>query len=111
MVLGVIDTGIDFQHIAFKDKNGNSRIKWAYVYDGKSEKEYYTITNFSPTTDAKDQDHGTHTATTAGGSSVIVNGSTVTVTDNHSSATYGGMAPGADLYLAGVSSLKDTYLT
>lgn len=110
VVLGIIDTGIDFQHIAFKDKNGNSRIKRAYVYDGNSAKEYYTINNFSPTTDDKTQDHGTHTATTAGGSSVIVNGTTVTVTDDHSSATYGGMAPGADLYLAGVSSLKDTYL-
>lgn len=102
VVLGIIDGGIDFQHAAFKDKNGNSRIKWAYVDYGSGGTEYTTITGSSPTTDDNTHDHGTHTASTAGGSSVIVNGSTVTVTDNHANATYGGMAPGADLYLAGV---------
>ena len=110
VVLGIIDTGIDFQHIAFKDKNGNSRIKRAYVYNGSSASEYTTITSTSPTTDDESEDHGTHTASTAGGSSVVVSGSTVTVTDNHAKATYGGMAPGTDLYLAGVNGLNDTYL-
>ena len=111
VVLGIIDTGIDFQHIAFKDKNGKSRIKKAYVYNGSSAQEYSTITSSSPTTDDQYEDHGTHTATTAGGSSVKVSGSTVTVTDDHTTATYGGMAPGADLYLAGINGLEDTYLT
>ena len=111
VILGVIDTGIDFQHIAFKDKNGNSRIKRAYVYNGSNAQEYTNITSTSPTTDDNSEDHGTHTATTAGGSSVTVSGSTVTVTDNHANATYGGIAPGADLYLAGVNGLNDTYLT
>ena len=50
VVLGVIDTGIDFQHIAFKDKNGNSRIKRAYVYDGSTGTEYTSVTSSSPTT-------------------------------------------------------------
>lgn len=109
VVLGIIDTGIDFQHIAFKDKDGNSRIKKAYVYNGSTGQEYSTITSL--TTDDKSEDHGTHTASTAGGSSVTVSGTTVTVTDNHANATYGGMAPGADLYLAGVKGLSDTYLT
>lgn len=109
VVLGILDTGIDFQHIAFKDKDGNSRIKRAYVYDGSTAKEY-DITSSAPTTDDSTQDHGTHTASTAGGSSVIVSGSSVTVTDDHARATYGGMAPGADLYLAGVNSLYSTYL-
>lgn len=111
VLMAVIDDGIDFQHIAFKDKDGNSRIKRAYVYNGSRAKEYTSITNSSPTTDDSGSDHGTHTCTTAGGSSVIVSGSTVTVTDDHAKATYGGMAPGADLYLAGINGLYDTYLS
>ena len=110
VVLGVIDTGIDFQHIAFKDKNGNSRIKRAYVYNGSRAQEYSNFTASSPTSDDRTADHGTHTSSTAGGSSVIVNGNTVTVTDDHARATYGGMAPGADLYLAGINGLTSTYL-
>ena len=74
VVLGIIDTGIDFQHIAFKDKDGNSRIKRAYVYNGSSSREYSTITSTSPTTDNNCEDHGTHTASAAGGSSVKVSG-------------------------------------
>ncbi len=109
VLLAVIDDGIDFQHIAFKDKNGNSRIKRAYVYNGYSEKEDSTISSL--TTDDSGSDHGTHTCTTAGGSSVIISGRNVTVTDDHANATYGGMAPGADLYLAGVNGLNDTYLS
>ncbi|MBO4315240.1 MAG: S8 family serine peptidase [Prevotella sp.] len=110
VLLAVIDDGIDFQHIAFKDKDGNSRIKRAYVYDGDSENEYLSISD-DLTTDDTESDHGTHTCSTAGGSSVIINGSRVSVTDDHANATYGGMAPGADLYLAGVNGLADTYLS
>lgn len=122
VLLGIIDNGIDFKHIAFKDKNGNSRIVKAYIYDAPPEydKEYdpngwyehdYDITAISDaTTDDVNQDHGTHTASIAGGSSVIINGSTVTVTDEHDKATYGGMAPGASLFLCGVRGLKETYL-
>ena len=111
VVLGVIDMGIDFQHIAFKDKDGNSRIKRAYVYYDGSGTEYTEITDSEPTTDNPFADHGTHTSSTAGGSSVIVgDDQTVTVTDDHASATYGGMAPGADLYLAGVSDMSETGL-
>jgi subtilisin family serine protease len=110
VLLGIIDTGIDFQHIAFKDKNGNSRIKRAYVYNGSSAMEYDTITATVPTTDSSIEDHGTHTSSTAGGSSVIIDGKLITVTDNHSAASYGGMAPAADLYLAGIKGLKNTYI-
>ncbi len=111
VVLGVIDTGIDFNHIAFKDASGNSRIKQAYVYNGSTARTYTGSSITSNLTDDNSEDHGTHTSSTAGGSSVKVSGSTVTVTNDHGSATYGGMAPGADLYLAGIKSLSDTYLS
>ncbi len=111
VVLGIIDCGIDFQHIAFKKSDGTSRICRAYVYDGSSATTYTPESSNSPTTDDNTGDHGTHTATTAGGSSVIVSGNNVTVTDNHAQATYGGMAPGASLFLAGVKGLYSTYLT
>lgn len=118
VLLGIIDTGIDFQHIAFKDKDGKSRIVGAYVYSDtyKDGAEITDATEIAGlTTDTEKQDHGTHTSSTAGGSSVIVNKNsddtyTFTVTDNHAAATYGGMAPGASLYLAGLKSLEDTHL-
>ncbi len=101
VILGIIDTGIDFQHKAFTDKNGNTRIKGVYCYDGDNDNVVdWAGSGTLPTTDDNSEDHGTHTSSIAGGSSVIISGSTVTVTDNHANATYGGMAPGADLYLA-----------
>lgn len=110
VIMGVIDTGIDFNHVAFKDASGNSRIKQAYVYNGSTERTYTGSQITSSLTDDNSEDHGTHTSSTAGGSSVKVSGTTVTVTNDHSSATYGGMAPGSDLYLAGINGLNDTYL-
>ncbi len=101
VILGIIDTGIDFQHGAFRDKNGNSRIVGAYCYNGNSVTANWTGSGALPTTDDNTEDHGTHTSSIAGGSSVIVSGTSVTVTDNHANASYGGMAPGADLFLAG----------
>lgn len=109
VVLAVIDDGIDFQHKAFTDKNGNTRIKGAYCYNGTSVTADWTGSGTLPTTDDTEEDHGTHTSSIAGGSSVIVSGTNVTVTDNHANATYGGMAPGADLFLCG-TQLYDTYI-
>ena len=110
VILAVLDNGIDFQHIAFKDKNGNTRIKGAYCYNGSSVTADWTGSGTLPTTDDTTEDHGTHTSSIAGGSSVIVNGTNITVTDDHANATYGGMAPGADLYLAGIYGLNNVYL-
>lgn len=110
VILAIMDSGIDFQHIAFKDKNGNSRIKGAYCYNGSSVTANWTGSGSLPTTDSSDSDHGTHTSSIAGGSSVIVNGTNITVTDDHANATYGGMAPGADLYLGGFSGLNNVHM-
>ena len=112
VIVGVIDTGIDFQHIAFKDKNGNSRIVGVYCCTTSDDPVYdWTGSGTLPTTDKTNGEHGSHTSSIAAGSSVIVSGTNVTVTDNHANATYGGMAPGADLYLAGLNTLYQTRIS
>ena len=112
VVLGVVDQGIDFQHKAFKDKNGITRIKQAYTNSSTSSSEITTHSTETAinalTYDVTNSDHGTHVATTAGGSSVIISGNNVTVTDDHAHATYGGMAPEADLAIAGLKSMTNT---
>lgn len=116
VILGIIDTGIDFKHKAFQDKNGNTRIKGLLCYTNTTSATAnpaydWTGSGTIPNYDINYEDHGTHTSSIAGGSSVIISGTNVTVTDDHASATFGGMAPGADLYLAGVGPLYNTRLT
>ena len=103
VILAVIDRGIDFEHIAFKDKNGKPRFKRAYVYNG-SVVNYYG-TGPLPNDGVNNTDHGSHTSAIAGGSSVIIDGMDISVTDDHASATYGGMAPGAELFLCGIKGM------
>ena len=91
VVVGVIDTGIDFQHTMFRNADGSTRIKRAYVARGAGSFTTYTnITTTSPTTDYSNESHGTHTSTTAGGSELTAGG-----------ILYGGMAPEANLILVG----------
>ena len=107
VIVGVIDRGIDMDHIAFQDEDGNTRIKRAYVYNG-SKAIYYYGEGPLPQDNVTNTDHGTHTSSIAAGSSVIVDDTLVTVTDDHANATYGGMAPGAELYLCGLNGMTDT---
>lgn len=101
IVVGVIDTGIDFQHAMFMDADGNSRIKQAYVINDSGSFDSYTgETVYSLTTDNIGNSHGTHTATIAAGSDLTYNG-----------INYGGMAPEADLVLVGLGAdLYETYI-
>ena len=105
VVLGIIDDGIQFNHIAFKDANGNTRIKAVYLPNAKyanggSQKsidgvtlpgyQYTTATEIGKlTTDNTSESHGTHTTGCAGGSLV---------------GQYSGMAPEVDLVLCGCGS-------
>ena len=105
VVVGVIDTGIDFNHATFQDANGKTRISRVYmpastddtygkipVIDGYSLKgrEFYSDAVSNLTTDTKSQSHGTHTTSTAAGTNV--NG-------------YSGMAPNAEIVIC---ALGDT---
>ncbi|MBQ9669054.1 MAG: S8 family serine peptidase [Prevotella sp.] len=99
----VIDIGFDFQHRAFKDEQGRSRIKAVYVpndddgptfsfdYPGIGEVDFPGSLYTTPeqiaamTTDMEMEAHGTHTAGIAAGS--------------RSPQGFGGMAPDADIVL------------
>lgn len=107
VIVAVIDRGIDMDHIAFQDTAGNTRIKRAYVFNGSSTIDYYG-TGSLPSDNVTNTDHGTHTSSIAGGSSVVVEDTVITVTDDHNSATYGGMAPGAELFLCGINGMAAT---
>lgn len=101
VVVGLIDIGFDFTHPAFRDADGNLRIKAFYspvmpleegdepvvTLDGTelSGKAYTTPEEIlSLETDYDYESHGTHTATTAAGSTF---------------EWAGGMAPDADIVL------------
>lgn len=104
----VVDGGFDFQHPAFKDANGNTRLRCVYlpsndsghkfiVEDGEAGTIEYPGSVFDTpeliatlTTDTEYRDHGTHTAGIAAGS--------------RSPQGFGGMAPDADIVLVSIES-------
>lgn len=98
VIVGIVDVGIDFNHINFKDEKGNSRVKLAALYNAETAKvETYTnpISIARLTTDNQSQSHGTHVAGIAGGS--------------YTGLDYYGMAPKSDLVLYGLGSdMTDT---
>ena len=99
----LVDVGIDFQHPAFKDSQGRSRIKCVYLNNSDEGRKFtvsdpeagdYTFPGSvfdtpeliaSLTTDVIGEYHGTHTAAIAAGTL--------------SPQGFGGMAPDADLVL------------
>ena len=95
VVLGVIDAGIDFGHSMLS----GSRLKKKYIYNTTSEEmEEYTGTSVY----YKDETHGTHTSTIAGGSNLTSTAYVYTTGTSYSTvnnAQFGGMAPGTDLVL------------
>lgn len=108
VIVGIIDTGIDYNHINFKDSNGNSRVVSVFQPQTSGSttvngvtipgKAYTTAAEIAAlTTDETNASHGSHVSGIAGGS--------------YSTNGYQGMAPGADLVLCGLgSSLRDDYI-
>ena len=96
VVLGVIDQGIDFNHAAFRDDKGSTRIVRAMLFTSNDGK----YTPYTPdevatlTTDTNSGSHGTHTAAIAGGSE----------TGNGQQ----GLAPQTDLFLVGLDTYSGT---
>ena len=109
VVIGIIDTGIQFDHQIFKDDNGNTRIKLACVYDSESEELVWYESQSAIealTYDTNSTYHGSHTSSIAGGSNFTFNGyyyDNSTSSYVNGSRVYGGMAPKADLVLCGLA--------
>ena len=103
VVIGVIDTGMDFNHRFFYDSSGNTRVKAVYLPNATSANggtapqvgtttlsgyHYTTPAQIAAlTTDTNGESHGTHTTGCAGGSQV---------------GNYAGMAPDCDLVMCGL---------
>ena len=100
VIVGIVDSGIDFNHIDFKDEDGNSRVVRAYCANsdswyGTTGETYDTPEEIAGlTTDDRTTTHGTHVAGTAAGS--------------YTGNGLQGMAPGADLYLCGLGASMTT---
>ena len=108
VVVGLVDIGIEFNHRAFKDDNGNTRVKRVYLPNATSANggsrpsingttlsgyHYTTASQISAlTTDYTEESHGTHTSGCATGSKVGI---------------YSGMAPECDIVLCGLGDGGD----
>ena len=101
VLVGIIDSGMDYNHAAFRNADGSTRIKLALVLSMETDNydEYTSPEDIEQlTNDEVSRSHGTHVAGIAGGS--IVEG-----LDKQ------GMAPEADLMLCGLGYyLYDTYI-
>ena len=103
VVFGIIDSGIDFNHAAFQDSLGNTRIKCVYMPDNTSGtkvtidgtvlpgSEFDSTRIASLTTDLTSSAHGSHTAFIGAGSP---------------NGPYSGMAPGADIVMCALGGKK-----
>ena len=104
VVLGIIDSGFEFNNLAFCDSLGHTRIKRVYMpnrSDGNKVtlgrttlpgSEFDSTMVYSLTTDSTKSSHGTNTLSIAAGSRVKA---------KH--GTYSGMAPEADLVVCALA--------
>ncbi len=110
----VIDMGFDFQHPAFKDSEGRSRIKCVYMIGNEDGRKFSVEDDEAGTiefpgsvydtpellaqltTDTSDSEHGTHTSGIAAGT--------------RSPLGFGGMAPDADIVIIPLGHLDEDNL-
>lgn len=86
VVVGIVDSGFDFNHPVFKNSGGSGSTRIKYVYLTDSKKELTTESDINAlTTDYANGTHGQHVAGIAAGTRV---------------GNYGGMADSADIALA-----------
>ena len=118
IVCGIMDTGIDPNHINFKDENGNPRVKQFSNLQidnyGKLNPVVYTENDvLNVTTDNTENNHGTHTmGIMAGGykgnlTVATPNKTTGTATVAEQPNPYYGVAYGSEIAAAGSNILAD----
>ena len=100
VLIGIVDGGFQYNHPAFKDANGNTRIAKIWRQNLADELPTSDITLIN---DGEEDTHGTHVAGIAAGSEI-------TVTSGTSSVNLGGMAPEATLLLATYKSSSQDIL-
>ena len=119
VVVGIVDAGMDYNHIAFKDSKGNTRVKKVVDYKNNGSATIATTPEAIAqlTTDGntdEDKSHGTHVASCAVGSiidaTVDYDGSSPNIV-GAGSRKLGGMAPEADIVLCGTYSLTGEHIT
>lgn len=105
VILGMIDTGIQFDHDMFKSQNGYSRIWKAMVYDPStaSMRDYSEGEVMGFGYDDTSENHGSHTSSIAGGSDYDFEGYNFDGQQfTQETFHFGGMAPDASLVLCGL---------
>lgn len=97
VIVGIVDSGLDPNHISFIDNDGNVRVKrfWDYTNAGR---EYTETTIPAFRTDDKYETHGTHVAGTAAGCFHGMPG-----------ADYSGVATGSDIVMAGIQGYESDF--
>ncbi|MCC8036648.1 MAG: S8 family peptidase [Bacteroidales bacterium] len=97
VVVGMVDGGVDPNHIAFKDDEGNLRVKAVYYATNSSTRAYETPEAIAAyTTDDSSETHGTHVC------GIMAGG----YKGNH----YYGVAPGADIVMVGCDFYDNSIL-
>lgn len=122
VVTGIVDSGLDPNHINFKDAAGNSRISYlTHIYttsttsQGYKIDEYYTPEKLAGFTTDNDQSfHGTHTLGIMSGGykgnlTLAKSTSAWQATVGEAANPYYGMAPDADI-VASCGTLADVFI-